>query len=155
MKNLETSLGDLRLLGMKEALECRVAEAMNSNLGYRDFINLLLEDEQLYRANRRSESLRKKAAFKDKVLLAQFDADPKRGVSKLMIKELQTLSFLRSFENIIFVGGTGVGKSFLAQAIGHASCLSGNEMSDPNQYQPADSYSYPASREAGSSSSLN
>jgi DNA replication protein DnaC len=112
---------------MKEALECRIAEAMKSNLGYRDFISLLLEDEQLYRANRRSESLRKKAAFKDKVLLAQFDADPKRGVSKLMIKELQTLSFLRAFENIIFVGGTGVGKSFLAQAIGHASCLSGNE----------------------------
>lgn len=127
MKNLETSLGDLRLLGMKEALEYRVAEAMKSNLGYRDFINLLLEDEQLYRANRRSESLRKKAAFKDKVLLTQFDADPKRGVSKLMIKELQTLSFLRTFENIIFVGGTGVGKSFLAQAIGHTSCLSGNE----------------------------
>jgi DNA replication protein DnaC len=127
MKNLETSLGDLRLLGMKEALEYRVAEAMKSNLGYRDFINLLLEDEHLYRANRRSESLRKKAAFKDKVLLTHFDADPKRGVSKLMIKELQTLGFLRTFENIIFVGGTGVGKSFLAQAIGHASCLNGNE----------------------------
>jgi DNA replication protein DnaC len=127
MTNLETSLGNLRLLGMKEALECRVAEAMKSSLGYRDFMNLLLEDEHLYRANRRSESLRKKAAFKDKVLLAHFDADPKRGVSKLMIKELQTLSFLRTFENIIFIGGTGVGKSFLAQAIGHASCLSGNE----------------------------
>ena len=44
-----------------------------------------------------------------------------------MIKELQTLNFLRGFENIIFVGGTGVGKTFLAQAIGHAACMSGKE----------------------------
>jgi DNA replication protein DnaC len=44
-----------------------------------------------------------------------------------MIKELQSLNFLRGFENIIFVGGTGVGKTFLAQAIGHAACISGKE----------------------------
>lgn len=112
---------------MKESIDYRLIESSKSALSYEDFLKLLIEDEEIYRVNARSERLRKKASFKDIVLLADFDTDYKRGVTKIMIKELQTLNFLRAFENIIFIGETGVGKSFLAQGIGHASCMAGNE----------------------------
>lgn len=127
MTDLKSSFTELRLGGMRESIDFRLIESAKSNLGYEDFLKLLINDEQLHRANTRSEKLRKKATFKDVVLLADFDADVKRGVSKVMIKELQTLNFLKGFENIIFVGGTGVGKTFLAQALGHATCMSGKE----------------------------
>lgn len=127
MTDLKSSFTELRLGGMRESIDFRLIESAKSNLGYEDFLKLLINDEQLHRANTRSEKLRKKATFKDIVLLSDFDADVKRGVSKVMIKELQTLNFLKGFENIIFVGGTGVGKTFLAQALGHATCMSGKE----------------------------
>jgi DNA replication protein DnaC len=127
MTDLKSSFSQLKLNGMRESIDYRLIEGAKAGLGYDDFLKLLIYDEQLHRANTKSEKLRKRATFKDVVLLPDFEADVKRGVSKIMIKELQTLNFLRGFENIIFVGGTGVGKSFLAQAVGHAACLSGKE----------------------------
>ena len=127
MTDLKSSFSELRLGGMRESIDYRLMESAKAGLGYEDFLKLLVNDEQLYRVNAIAAKLRKRATFKDVVLLSDFDADAKRGVSKIMIKELQTLNFLKGFENIIFVGGTGVGKTFLAQAIGHASCLSGKE----------------------------
>ena len=125
MKELTNLLGELKLFGIREVIDFRLMEGAKAGLGYEDLLKLLIEDEQLYRMNLKAEKLRKKASFKDTVLLADFDVNLKRGISKIMIKEFQTLNFLRGFENIIFVGATGVGKSFLAQAIGHAACMSG------------------------------
>ena len=92
-----------------------------------DFLTFILEDEHLYRRNRRSEMLRKRAKFKDRVFLEEFSASAKRGVTKSMIQQFKTLNFIDNNENLIFVGGTGSGKSFLAQAIGHSSCSAGLE----------------------------
>jgi DNA replication protein DnaC len=127
MTDLKSSFSELRLGGMKESIDYRLMESAKAGLGYEDFLKLLISDEQLYRVNAKAAKLRKRATFKDVVLLSDFDVDAKRGVSKIMIKELQTLNFLKGFENMIFVGGTGVGKTFLAQAIGHAACMSGKE----------------------------
>jgi DNA replication protein DnaC len=127
MRDLKNLLGELKLFGIREVIDFRLMEGAKAGLGYEDLLKLLIEDEQLHRMNAKAERLRKKATFKDTVLLADFDVSLKRGISKIMIKEFQTLNFLRGFENIIFVGATGVGKSFLAQAIGHAACMSGKE----------------------------
>jgi DNA replication protein DnaC len=127
MKELLEQVNRLKLTGLKESLDHRLKEAIAENSSYQDFLLLVLEDEYIYRSNRRSEMLRRRAKFKDQALLESFEADPKRGVSKSMIKQLQTLQFMRSFENIVLYGGTGAGKSYLAQAIGHAACQSGRE----------------------------
>jgi len=120
-------LNDLKFFGMKEALIYRLGEAAKGNLGHLDFFNLLLDDERLYRQNQRSNKLRKRAKFKDSVCLEEFECAPKRGVNKGTIQQLKSLYFLEKNENLIFIGGTGAGKSFLAQAIGHAVCLAGIE----------------------------
>ena len=124
---LKTLFSDLKLYGMRESIDYRLIESAKGGLGYAELLQLLFEDEKLHRANAKAERLRRKATFKDVVLLADFDADPKRGVSRIMIKEFQTLNFLRGFENLIFYGETGAGKSYLAQAIGHSACMAGKE----------------------------
>lgn len=120
-------LNDLKFFGMKNSLDYRMGEAIESNLSHQDFLTFLLEDENLYRKNRRSELLRKRARFRDKVYLEDFKIDKKRGITKSMIQQLKTLYFIDNHENLLFIGGTGAGKSFLAQAIGQSACSAGVE----------------------------
>jgi DNA replication protein DnaC len=127
MKEVLEHVNKLKMTGLKESLDYRLKEATQGNLSYQDFLLLVLEDEVLYRSNRRSEILKRRAKFKDQATLENFDANPIRGVTKSMVKQLQTLHFMSCFENIVLYGSTGAGKSYLAQAIGHTACHSGRE----------------------------
>lgn len=127
MKEVLEQLNRLKMTGLKESLDFRLKEALSGNLSYQDFLLLVLEDEVLYRSNKKSEMLKKRAKFKDQATLENFDADPKRGVTRSMVKQLQTLQFMNSFENLVLFGSTGAGKSYLAQAVGHAACHNGRE----------------------------
>lgn len=118
-------LNDLKFYGIKESLDYRMTEASTSNLTYYDFLTTILEDENLYRSNKKAERLRKRAKFRDKAHLENFKPSIKRGINKSMVAQFKTLQFIGNNENLIFVGGTGAGKSFLAQAIGMAACSAG------------------------------
>lgn len=120
-------LNDLKFYGMKNALDYRMGEAVQSNLSHQEFFTFLLEDEHLYRKNRRSEMLRKRAKFREKAYLEDFKILKDRGISKSMIQQFKSLYFVDHSENLLFIGGTGAGKSFLAQAIGHAAVGAGVE----------------------------
>jgi DNA replication protein DnaC len=101
MKEVLEHVNKLKMTGLKESLDYRLKEATQGNLSYQDFLLLILEDEVLYRSNRRSEILKRRAKFKDQATLENFDANPKRGVTKSMVKQLQTLHFMSCFENIV------------------------------------------------------
>jgi DNA replication protein DnaC len=127
MIEAETLLNDLQFHGMKQSFQYRLGEVTQSNLSHQQFFTFLLEDEKLYRKNRRSEMLRKRAKFREIAHLEEFTVDPKRGITRSLIQQFKTLFFIDGFQNLFFIGGTGAGKSFLAQAIGSESCLSGHE----------------------------
>ena len=128
IKETNDLLNELKFFGMKASLDHRMAEAKNASMDFEEFFCLMLEDEKLYRINRRSETLRKRAKFNERVYLEQYRNEEDRGVSKSTIKNFKSLYFVDSFENLIFVGATGTGKSFLAQAIGHEACSCGIEV---------------------------
>lgn len=120
-------LNDLKFFGIKNSLDYRLNEAIKDNLTHQELLTFLLEDERLYRQNKRSEMLRKRAKFKDRVYLEEFEVSTNRGISKSLVKQFKTLQFVENSENLLFIGGTGAGKSFLAQAIGHEACACGIE----------------------------
>ena len=128
MKETVDLVNDLKFFGIKESFEYRVKEAEQSALSHEEFLICLLEDERLYRRNRRCEMLRKRAKFRTSTYLENFEYSPSRGLSKSMLQSFKSLQFVRNRENVIFLGGTGVGKSFLAQAIGHEACAQGVEV---------------------------
>ncbi len=120
-------LNDLKFFGMKNSIDYRTQEAIESNLSHQEYFTFMLEDEHLYRKNKKADRLRKRAKFKDKAYLENFVISSKRGISKSMIKQFKSLYFVDHNENLLFIGGTGAGKSFLAQAIGHSACSAGIE----------------------------
>lgn len=127
MIEAETLLNDLQFHGMKQSLQYRLGEVTQANLSHQQFFTFLLEDEKLYRRNKRSEMLRKRAKFRERAFLEEFTVDPKRGITKSLIQQFKTLFFIEGYQNLFFIGGTGAGKSFLAQAIGHEGCMSGHD----------------------------
>lgn len=127
MSEATTLLNELHFWGIKESIDYRLSEAIEKNLSHQDFLTFLLEDENLYRRNKKSERLRRRAKFRDRVALEEFNPSAKRGVTKSMIQQLKTLYFIDNNENLIFVGGTGAGKTFLSQGIGQAACSAGIE----------------------------
>lgn len=120
-------INELKFFGIKNSYEYRTQEAISSNLSHQEYFTFLLEDEHLYRKNRKAEMLRKRAKFKDRAYLEDFEVNPKRGITKSMIQQFKTLYFIDNFENLLLIGGTGAGKSFLAQGIGHTACNAGIE----------------------------
>ncbi len=120
-------LTDLQFYGMKESFQYRLGEVTQSNLSHQQFFTFLLEDEKLYRRNKKTETLRKRAKFREIAHLEEFKIIATRGITKSLIQQFKTLFFIDGFQNLFFIGGTGAGKSFLAQAIGNECCASGYE----------------------------
>ena len=87
---------------MKQSLQYRLPVVTQSNLSHQQFFTFLLEDEKLYRRNRRSEILRKRAKFRERAFLEEFKIDPKKGITKSLIEQLKKLYFFLMDINTYF-----------------------------------------------------
>jgi DNA replication protein DnaC len=115
----------LALHGIHQSIEARSAEAVANNLHPNEFLQLLLQDESLYRKNRFAKSLLGRAKFRNNSELEDWDQSFDRGLSKQKLKEIAAISFYNNQENLILLGKTGAGKTHLAVAIGRRLCSEG------------------------------
>lgn len=115
----------LRFLGMLETLDLRLHEARSTSWSYADLIGALMTDEKLYRDDKAIKGRIRVARFRTDACLEKLDLTAKRSLTKQQINELKELSFVREPRNVILLGPTGVGKTFLATAIGNHACREG------------------------------
>jgi DNA replication protein DnaC len=90
-----------------------------------EYLALLTEHEWENRQNLKIQRLIKQANFRQKADLTEVDFGATRNLDKNMFNRLSTLDFIKRNENVIITGASGVGKSFIAQALGNQSCLEG------------------------------
>jgi DNA replication protein DnaC len=108
---LESALRQLRLGGMAAVLETRLRQA---------------QAEPTRRSDRLLERRRKQAGFRDPdKSLDSFDFAFNPKMNRSLVFDLATAAFVAKREDVLFLGPGGVGKSHLAQAIGHAVILQG------------------------------
>jgi len=93
------------------------------NITADEYLALLIDHQWEDRQNRKIERLLKQAGFKQEANLADVDYTQQRNLDKNMFTRLGTLDFITRKENIILTGASGVGKSYLAQALGHQGCM--------------------------------
>jgi len=122
---LENKMRSLRLNGMLDTLELRLSQAQKDNLGFMQFLEMLLEDEAQHRANKKLASQIHKARFEEEKSLESFDFTFNPKMPSQHIHDLATCRFIERKESIIFCGPVGVGKTHLAQALGHQACRQG------------------------------
>jgi DNA replication protein DnaC len=125
MHQLETKMRILKLSGMVDTLDLRLGQAQKDGIGFREFLELLLEDEVQHRANKRLATRIIRAHFEEEKSLEGFDFNFNPKLPAQHIRNLATCQFIERKESVILCGPVGVGKTHLAQALGHQACRAG------------------------------
>jgi DNA replication protein DnaC len=119
----------LRTLGIAvtgEALDAALSAAEAEALGHLEFLHRLLAGPAEARLQRALERRVRDARFRELTTLEGFDwSFNAQGVDRRVVEQLATCDFVRRRENVILVGQSGLGKSRILQAIGHAACVQG------------------------------
>ena len=118
-------LKQLRLSGILDSLEARNRQAIDSKLAYTEFLSLLIQDEVARREQKKFTLRLRRASFRASKTLDQFDFDRLPKLNRSLIHDLATGRYLTEHAPILIVGQVGVGKSHLAQALGHCAIRQG------------------------------
>jgi DNA replication protein DnaC len=118
-------LYSLKLYGMAESLEKRLADPKQASLSHDEFVGLLMQDEKIHRDNLRLRRLLKKAKLRQEASLEDIDYSASRGLSRQALLELSNPSWVEAHRNILIAGPTGIGKTFISCALGNAAARSG------------------------------
>lgn len=125
---LETSLKTLALSGMLDTLEARLAQTHPGGPGYLEFLQVLCEDEIARREAAALERRLRAARFESAATIEDFDFSFNPDIPAAVIRDLACLRFVDAGESIVLHGPVGVGKSHIAQTLGHAACRRGHSV---------------------------
>jgi len=123
---LKSALKRLRLSGLLSTLEVRLQEAAGNQLSCAEFLELIINDEIAIREDRAIARRVNASKFRELRSIEDFDFSFNQSIIRKQIMELATCRFIREQRDILFTGPPGVGKSHLAQAIGHQAARMGH-----------------------------
>ena len=118
-------LHSLKLFGMASGFEERLADPKQASLSHAEFVGLLVQDEKTCRDNLRLRRLLKKAKLRQEAAMEDIDYGASRGLSQQVTLELANPQWVAAHRNVLISGPTGIGKSFIACALGNTAARSG------------------------------
>jgi DNA replication protein DnaC len=127
-QSLKTVLKRLKLSGLLPTLPDRVAYARKAKLSELDFLEIVLQDEGERRDHQNLTLRLGRAGFEQEQTFESFDWNAPVTFDRDRVRDLFSLGFIERQEDVIFLGPVGVGKTFLACALGHAACRAGHEV---------------------------
>ena len=125
---LVSVLKRVKLSGVLHSLDLRIREAVDDSLGHEEFLYRLLNDEVERREAKQLDMRLRRASFDTDKTLEDFNFRFNPKIPKPKVIDLGTCNFLSKSENVLLVGPTGVGKSHIAQALGHRACRIGHDV---------------------------
>lgn len=121
MNQTLSKLKEMRLTGMARAFQETLQSGKNEIYTPDEFVKHLVESEWDERYNRKMHRNVQRARFRYKASIEQLTFEDNR-LNKNQVLRLADCQFITRKENIIITGSTGIGKSFLASALGHQAC---------------------------------
>jgi DNA replication protein DnaC len=115
----------MKFYGMAAAFRTSIEDGRASALTADEMVSLLIEAEWDDRNNRRIERHLRNAKFRYRANLQQTYFDVDRNLDKNLFMRLSECTYIDRFENIMITGSTGIGKSYIASALGNQACTLG------------------------------
>jgi DNA replication protein DnaC len=118
----------MKLQGMAEAVRRWMDSPKEKAMPAADLVGLLADAEWTARENKKLTARLRNARFRQEACMEDIDYQHPRGLSKQVMLDLATCRWVGAHHNIIFSGETGVGKSYLACALGQKACREGHSV---------------------------
>lgn len=115
----------LKLTGMAQAFQQQQEQPQLHQLPFDDRFALLVEAERAQREAQRLKRLLRSAQFRQQASVEDLDLRASRGLDKALLATLATCEWIRQAHCVLLTGPSGVGKSWIAQALGLAACRQG------------------------------
>jgi DNA replication protein DnaC len=115
----------MKLYGMLHTFRTSLENQSNTSLTADEFISMLVQAEWDERYNRKLDRSLKNARFRYKAAIEQINFKSDRTLDKNQVLRLGECNFITKKENVLITGSTGIGKSYIASAIGHQACSMG------------------------------
>ena len=116
----------LRLFGMAKALREQLQNQKATALNFEERLGLLVDREMSERENRRLTTRLRAAKLRISASVEDIDFRQPRGLDKSLILSLASNQWITEHHNLLIIGPTGVGKSYLACALSHKACRDGH-----------------------------
>ena len=123
--DLVEALKRLRLGRIAKSLPERLVLADKQEMGFEDLLLMLLTDEIARRDNAAADNRAADAGLDPTMRLEHWDKTSKVSFDKRVLAELASLRFLEAHRHVCILGPVGVGKTFIASALGHLACRHG------------------------------
>lgn len=115
----------MKLYGMARAFRTSLESANADKWTADQLLSMLIDSEWDERFNRKLNRTIKNARFRYKAAVEQINFDTPRDLNKNHILRLADCDFIDKKENVLITGSTGIGKSYIASALGHQACSFG------------------------------
>src|SRR5437870_1534613 len=112
----------LKLTGMAKALEEQRRQPDIAALGFEERLALMVDREAIERANKKLVSRLKSASLRQSAVVEDIDMKASRGLDKALFAKLVAGDWITRHQNLAIIGKTGLGKSWIACALGHKAC---------------------------------
>lgn len=118
-------LQTLRLTGMVKALSEQMHLPESADLSFEERLGLLVDRELTERSDRRLTARLRQAKLRLSACLEDLHYRHPRGLEKSLMSTLASCQWIRERHNVLITGPTGIGKTWLACALGHQACREG------------------------------
>jgi DNA replication protein DnaC len=120
-----SKMKQMKFYGMHGAFKTAIETGRTDDYTLDQFVSMLIDAEWDDKTNRRIERLIKNAKFHYKAAIENIIYDESRNIDQLKIMRMAECEYLDKFENVLITGSTGVGKSYVATALGYQACIQG------------------------------
>ena len=116
----------MKLAGMASSFEKFMGNPKSADLTFEELVGFMVDEEFTRRENLKLQRLLNNAKFKQQAHMEDIDYKQSRGLHKQIVVELSSCAWVEHHQNVLISGPTGVGKTYIACAVGTAACRKGH-----------------------------
>jgi DNA replication protein DnaC len=118
-------MNEIKLYGMAHAFTAQIESASAAHLSFEERIGLIIDSEITFRDDRRLQNLLRSAKLREPACMEDIDYESRRGLDRATMASLGLCNWVRHGVNLIVTGATGLGKTWIACALGTQACRHG------------------------------